>query len=73
MNKAKAQEKDPKRQGLADGQMDRLMDPRTDETKLISRIWTCNPRSKQCPYEQTSLKLKALPHKTGAPHHGLLL
>lgn len=39
INKATAQEKDPKRQGLADGQMDRLMDPRTDETKLISRIW----------------------------------
>lgn len=45
MNKATAQEKDPKRQGLADGQMDRLMDPRTDETKLISRIWAPAPKA----------------------------
>lgn len=57
MNKAIPPGKDPKRQGLTDGQMDRLMDPSTDKTKFsLAESGHLHPVPTPCPYKQTSLK-----------------
>lgn len=55
MNKTTPQGEDPKRQGMADGQTDRLMEPQNKTKFSLAEPGHLHPEYK-CPHVQTSFK-----------------